>query len=54
MEQNKKVVPKDFLGFMLQKANNPDSVLDPRPLGNVDVKEVEKVTNQLKKQFGKR
>ncbi|MDO8642540.1 MAG: hypothetical protein Q7R76_03025 [Candidatus Woesearchaeota archaeon] len=54
MEQPKKSAPKDFLGFMLDKANKPDSVLDPRPLGNVDAKQVEQLTNQLKKQFGKK
>lgn len=54
MQNQKREKPQDFLGFMLQKANNPDPKLDRRPLGNVQPDQIEQLTNQLKKNFGKR
>jgi len=44
--------PKDFLTFMVEKANAPDTPHAP-PLGNQDTKEIEILTNKLKKGFGR-
>ncbi len=44
--------PKDFLTFMVEKANSPDAPHAP-PLGDQDVKDIEALANKLKKSFGR-
>ncbi|HII89263.1 TPA: hypothetical protein HA253_06740 [Candidatus Woesearchaeota archaeon] len=45
--------PKDFLTFMVEKANAPDTPHDVGRSGNQDPKEIEQITNKLKKGFGR-